>query len=76
MDRLPTRLAYAAVIPVELTTERLLLRQWRDEEPKRLTTIDRAIFSCAVLGHTWNINVGEPFCGVCGAPNLKPEAGA
>ena len=32
VDRLPTRLAYAAVIPLELTTDRLLLRQWRDED--------------------------------------------
>ena len=39
MDRLPTRLAYAAVIPVELTTERLLLRQWRDEDAEPLQEI-------------------------------------
>lgn len=40
------------------------------------------LHSCALLGHTWRINVGEPFCNVCGAPNLtgsalpEPEADA
>ena len=32
-------LAYAAVIPVELTTDRLLLRQWRDEDAEPLHEI-------------------------------------
>ena len=31
--------AYAAVIPVELTTDRLLLRQWREEDAEPLHEI-------------------------------------
>jgi RimJ/RimL family protein N-acetyltransferase len=39
VDTLPTRLAYAAVIPEELETERLLLRQWRDDDVEPLYEI-------------------------------------
>jgi hypothetical protein len=47
-----------------------LIRQWKPEDAKQITAMDMAMLSCAFLGHTWLINVGEPFCGVCGAPNL------
>lgn len=39
----------------------------RDVQPP--VTLDRVIFSCLTLGHTWRINVGEKICNVCGAPN-------
>ena len=39
MDRLPTRLPYAALIPAELTTDRLLLRRWRDDDVEPLHEI-------------------------------------
>jgi hypothetical protein len=48
-----------------------LIKQWdlRDSQ-KQVYSVDVALVSCALLGHTWRINVGELFCGVCGAPNL------
>jgi hypothetical protein len=39
-----------------------------------VTIIDRVLVSCQSLGHTFVMNVGEPSCQVCGAPN--PDIGA
>ena len=39
MDRLPTRQAYGLMISVEVTTDRLLLRGWREEDVEPLHEI-------------------------------------
>lgn len=51
-------------------SDRLSIRFLRAWTPHLgVSAFDLALFSCPKLGHTFKINVGEPFCNVCGAPN-------